>query len=70
MKEQAFTYVQHDNGLWRVLYYGKPIGIGLTVKEEIEAETIAAHLNRINDETHGRGYDEGFTHAERARWRI
>ena len=68
MKQQAFTCMCQDNGMWRILYYEKPVGLGLTLQTAEEAETIADHLNLIYNQTRSQGYDEGYRSAERMRW--
>jgi len=63
----AYTFHEHDTGEFRVLYYGKPVGIGLYLRQEIEAETICDALNESLDRAHGQGYDEGQNNANRNR---
>ena len=63
-----FTIHEHDTGELRILLYGKPIGIGLSLKHEIEAETICDALNRAFQVQYGRGYDAGQNDAARAKY--
>lgn len=65
---KPFTIHEHDTGELRVYLYGKPIGIGLSLKHEIEAETICAALNRAFQIEFGRGYDAGQSDASRAKY--
>ncbi len=63
---QPYSIHIHDTGEYRILFYGKPVGIGLSLKHEIEAETICDALNEAMRVQFGRGYDAGQNDCARA----